>query len=79
MTSKEALEYLIENKRMHWIREDKSEEALKSIKKDLDDFEWIKSKFNFAFLESLDVEDRIKILSIMGLTYNKEDNTWEAK
>lgn len=40
-----------------------------TIEKDLNDFEWLKTKLNLAFLESLGcVEDKIKVLKIMGIS-----------
>ena len=42
-------------------------DCLEIIKKELEDFNWLKSKLNCQFVDTLSLEDKIKVLEILGV------------
>lgn len=80
MTSKEALENIRDFKPFGYDTTHKEEYALSGtlndylqeelsiIEKDLEDFEWLKSKLNLQFFDTLsNPEDKLRLLKIIGL------------
>ena len=68
----DALEYLKENKRKHWLEDDKSNECLDTIEKALKDFEYLKSLFSIEWFDNLPTDDKIRVMKIMGLEIEYE-------
>lgn len=45
-----------------------NKEDIERLKRDLEDFEWLKSKLNLAFLDTLpNSDDKERLLEIMGI------------
>lgn len=72
MTSKEALEMIVVD--LVPKAKENNKEEIEQIEKDLENFEWLKSKLNLTFLNSLSsIEDKERLLEIMGvkISYDK--------
>lgn len=75
MTSKEALKMLETRCRLFandGLEIEETYQAKETIKKDLEDFEWLKSKLNFPFIDALsEIKDKERVLEILGLKKEK--------
>lgn len=72
MTSKRALVNLIIEAESVNANEQRISFLSNKIEKDLEDFEWLKSKLNLVFLDTLNnLEDKIRVLKMMGIDYKE--------
>ena len=55
--------------REHYFFELDEEENLNAIEKDLNDFEWLKSKVSIDWFDKLSSDDKIRFMEIMGWKY----------
>ena len=65
MNGLEALKYL-DDHNLNW-HDNPTKEKVSIVKKELEDFEWLKSKLNLQFLNTLSLEDKVKVLEILGV------------
>lgn len=80
MTSRNAVELAIleyekvtiDDENNQWVRRVLA--GLKQVQKDLEDFEWLKSRIGVKVLDSLPTHDKFELLRILGIDMSEWEN-----